>query len=194
MLILSSIIKNAIPFQTVVLDYIQAGMKTPFKTDKPLWLPISGMFGVSLSAVELFSYIYIFLYLHQHNRTLHILPEETKKSRNKFNAQTMLGQIYLYITDLIYFLFLMVAFAFGTSYVAAETKDLIGLVKITEFGVLSAIHCLLIPQLRNTVFDKVQMEFELFKVFDKSRLPFKRLHTHLKTKVAPMEVRLNKLK
>ena len=148
-------------FQTVVLDYIQAGMKTPFKTDQPFWMPFSGALGLCLGIAELYSYFSIFVYLHKHNQTLHILPEETKSSRNKFNAQTMMGQFYLYMTDTSYVIFLTIAIMSGPHTLQPDTKDLFVLVKVTEFGFLSVIHCLLIPQLRATLFKKICSKFQL---------------------------------
>ena len=152
--------------QEIVLDYIQAGMKTQYKTENAFWIPFLGGFVLGLGFVELFSYIYIFVYLYQHNQTLHILTEETKKSRNKFNLHTMMGQFYLYITDTVYVAFIMAAFTAGTNIMEAETKDLFVLVKVTEFGVLAVVHCLLIPQLRVKLFVRAQkiMEWMLYHI------------------------------
>ena len=139
-------------------------MKTPFKTDQPFWMPFSGAVGLCLGILELYSYIYLFLYLYKHNKTLHILPEETKISRTKFNAQTMMGQFYLYLTDTAYVIFLTLTAMIGPNTLLPETKDMIVLVKLTEFGVLSVIHCLLIPKLRTTIFNKVNLRFEHFSL------------------------------
>ena len=151
-------------FQVVLLDYIQAGFNAPFIIEKPFWMPFSGAIALFLGIAELYSYVYLFLYLYKHNQTLHILPEETKISRNKFNAQTMVGQFYLYITDTAYAIFLTIAVMSGPGTLLPETKDMIVLVKLSEFGFLSIIHCLLIPQLRTSIFNKVHLKFEHFSL------------------------------
>jgi hypothetical protein len=137
------------------LDYIQAGMTTAFKTDKPFWLPIGGALAIGMGMMELFSYINIFHYLYKHNQTINILPEETKKYRNKVNAETMVGQFYLFITDAIYIFFLLATFAPGYA-LPPETKDLITLLKNAEFGLMSVAHCMLIPQLRTKIFNRIK--------------------------------------
>jgi hypothetical protein len=139
--------------QDILLDYIQAGMKTPFKTEKPFWLPIGGAIAIGLSIIELFSYFYIFYYLYKHDTALSILPEETKKSRNRYNAQTLMGQFYLYLTDTGYLVFLLVTFLPGYS-LPPETKDFIAVLKNAEFGVLSFMHCFLIPHYRARIIEK----------------------------------------
>ena len=142
--------------QSIFLDYVQAGMTSHFKTEKPFWIPIVGLVGVCLGLTELFSYLYIFYYLHKHNEALKVLPEEAKKSRNQFNAQTMLGQFYFYLTDLIYVVFLMIAFQTSTTSLDPVATDITTILKTSEFGFMSVVQCLLIPALRKRLIALVQ--------------------------------------
>jgi hypothetical protein len=134
---------------------MQAGMKTIYKTENPFWVPLTGIIGIALGLVELLSYIYLFYYLFKHNQTLHILPEEARKSRNKFNAVTMMGQFYFYMTDQVYILFLIVTFVSRNTF-PPDTKDLIAVLKTAEFGIFSVVQCFLIPEIRIKMQHKMQ--------------------------------------
>jgi hypothetical protein len=60
----------------------------------------------------------------------------------------MVCQFYSYLTDTFHVLFLWLAFMPGNAAVVTpDTKDFWILMKTTEFGVLSLVHCLLIPSL-----------------------------------------------
>ena len=149
--------------QSILLDYIQAGTTAQFKTEKPFWIPLVGFIGISIGLSEIIIYFYIFYYLYKYNETSQLLPEETKKSRHRFNAQTMVGQFYFYITDTVYLLFILITFMPSINAVAPETKDIISLVKTAEFGLMSVLQMLLIPALRKDLFKHVQNQFTFLK-------------------------------
>jgi hypothetical protein len=77
-----------------------------------------------------------------------------RKSRNRSNVQTMMGQFFLYLTDTVYVVFLVVAFIWSSSF-EPETKDLVAILKNVDFGLLSVVHYLLIPELRTKVAHKI---------------------------------------
>jgi hypothetical protein len=60
-----------------------------------------------------------------------------------------MGQFYFYFTDTVYMLVLNLAVLPGTASVSYKIKDIAAFVKPFEFGILSTVHCLLIPDLRN---------------------------------------------
>ena len=110
---------------------------------------------------ELFCYINFFVFLYNYNNGLHILSQETKQRRNKTNSQTMIGQFYVFLTETFYILFLYVTFLPGIDSILPEVKDVGAFVKTFEFGILSMVHCLLIPDLRIKCFVCLSNKFKL---------------------------------
>jgi hypothetical protein len=74
----------------------------------------------------------------------------------------MMGQFYLFFTDTVYMLVLTLAVLPGTDSISYDTKD-IAYIKPIEFGILSVIHCLLIPELRNKCFIWMVNTFNFIK-------------------------------
>jgi hypothetical protein len=75
-----------------------------------------------------------------------------------------MGQFYFYFTDTVYMLVLNLAVLSGTASVSYNIKDIAAFVKPFEFGILSTVHCLLIPDLRSKFFKFVDNTF-IFKKF-----------------------------
>jgi len=69
----------------------------------------------------------------------------------------MMGQFYLFFTDTVYMLVLNLAVLPGTASVSYNIKDIAAFVKPFEFGILSTVHCLLIPDLRSKFFKFVEI-------------------------------------
>ena len=91
------------------------------------------------------------MYLHKHNNGLSVLPPEVKKSRNHSNAHTMMGQFYFFISETLYMSFVFLIFALGVNKESSYAKDIGVVYKHLEFGIISVIQCLLIPELRNVI-------------------------------------------
>jgi hypothetical protein len=105
-------------------------------------------YAAFLYTSELGCYMQLFHYLYVHNNGIGILSVEVKKRRNKTNAQTMMGQFYFFIVDTLHATFIFLAFLPGISPVSSELKDLGIFIKYLDFGLVSLIQCLLIPDLR----------------------------------------------
>jgi hypothetical protein len=71
----------------------------------------------------------------------------------------MTGQFYLFAMDTVYVVFLSFAISPGTATISSYAKDIAAFVKTLEFGILSIVHCLLIPELRNNCFKWVANTF-----------------------------------
>jgi len=106
------------------------------------------VFAVLLYISELCCYLKLFHYLYTHNENIGILTPDVKSKRNRTNAQTMMGQFYFFVADTIYVIFGFVAFLPGITPVSAELRDLVIFLKTLDFGLVSLIHCLLIPDIR----------------------------------------------
>ena len=146
-------------FQDILLSYNQASETDQLAPSKG-WIPVAVVaFGVFLYSSELTCYLKIFHYLYLYNNGAYFLPPEVKKDRNKTNAQTMVAQFYFFITDTFYAIFLFVAFIPGISPVSSDLKDLGIFLKTLDFGLMSFIHCFLIPTLRRKMLASVAKLF-----------------------------------
>ncbi len=105
-------------------------------------------YAAFLYTSELVCYLKLFHHLYVHNNGIGILSVEVKKRRNKTNAQTMMGQFFFFIVDNLYAVFIFLAFLPSISPVSSELKDLGIFLKSLDFGLVSFIQCLLIPDLR----------------------------------------------
>ena len=123
------------------------GMSMP-RLEASFWIPIVLQLGSALLFAELLIYIYIFIFLLKYNNGLQILALEKKKKRNKVNAQTLLGQYIVFVSNVVYVFFLAVAFSEKMG-ISPDAKDLGVIIKALEFGIFSVVHCLLIPELRS---------------------------------------------
>ncbi len=73
----------------------------------------------------------------------------------------MTGQFYLFVTDTVYIVFLSFAISPGTATISSDAKDIAAFVKTLEFGILSLVHCLLIPELRKNCFKWMANKYEI---------------------------------
>ena len=131
-----------------MLDYNHAGMEKPECKEEPFWMSVVLLTGVFVNISELLSYLSIYVYLYNYNNGLSILPPEAKKRRNKTNAQTMMGQFYFSITDMLYSLTFFVAVLPGISLITHDANDVAVFLKTLEFGFMSVAQCFLIPDMR----------------------------------------------
>ena len=140
--------------QNVIQDYITSGINNDQNIAASRgWIPVAVLaFGMFLYATELCCYLKMFRYLYLYNNSLSILPQQVTRNRNRTNAQTMIGQFYFFVADTLYALFLFVAFLPSVSLVSAVLKDLGIFMKTLDFGLMSSIHCLLIPALRKKIY------------------------------------------
>jgi hypothetical protein len=76
----------------------------------------------------------------------------------------MTGQFYLFVTDTVYIVFLSFAISPGTATISSDAKDIAAFVKPLEFGILSFVHCLLIPELRNICLKWMATTFKKIKI------------------------------
>ncbi len=128
------------------------------------WIPIVVFtVGMLLYIFELGCYLKLFHYLYIHNERIGILTPDIKSKRNKTNAQTMIGQFYFFVSDTLYMVFAFVTFLPGIIPVSAELKDLVIFLKTLDFGLVSLIQCLLIPDIRRKFFHVWLKFFEKFK-------------------------------
>ena len=133
--------------QTVLLDYEAFDGNSRPRLETSFWIPIVLSLGSALLLAELLIYFYIFVILLKYNNGLQILTLEKKKTRNKVNAQTLLGQYILFVANVVYVFFLSVAFSEKMG-ISSDAKDLGVIIKALEFGIFSLVHCVLIPELR----------------------------------------------
>ena len=131
-----------------MIDYISFSQKKENK-DEAIFIAIVASIGIYIS--EAFCYLSFFLFLYKHNNGLSILPAELKKSRNRSNAQTMMGQFYLFITEAVYMLLLFLIFVIGLNNRFPYARDIGAVYKEIEFGLVSIIQCLMIPELRKSI-------------------------------------------
>ena len=131
-----------------MIDYTNAGLGHTISKEEVSWITLVLAFGFVVYLTELFIYIYLFLYLYHHNSDTFVLRVEEKKSRNRNNAQTLVGQFYLFVTDLSYILLL---FLFTAPKVSSHSKDIVAFLKQMEFGISSLVQCLLVPVQRRKI-------------------------------------------
>ena len=131
-----------------MIDYTNAGLGHTIPKEEISWITLVLAFGFVIYLTELFIYIYLFLYLYHHNSDTFVLKIEEKKSRNKNNAQTLVGQFYLFVTDLSYILLL---FLFSAPKQISHSKDIVAFLKQMEFGISFLVQCLLIPVQRRKI-------------------------------------------
>ena len=150
-------------FQDILNSYRQAETNNN-ESDTMSWIPIVVFtIGMLLYFTELGCYLKLFHYLYIHNERIGILTPDIKSKRNKTNAQTMIGQFYFFVSDTLYMIFAFVTFLPGIIPVSAEFKDLIIFLRTLDFGLVSFIHCLLIPDMRRKFHFVWLKYFEKFK-------------------------------
>ncbi len=66
----------------------------------------------------------------------------------------MVGQFYFFITDMLYGIFIFFAFAPGMKKISHNGKDIAAFIKTLEFGIISVVYCLLIPEIRRDMVNK----------------------------------------
>ncbi len=136
-------------FQMVLLEYTQSGQKDKAEEETNLISFVLAL-GVFVYNIELSCYIYIFIYLYKHNNGLILLSTETKKFRNRCNAHTLMGQIFLFVNEMIYLIVFFAAFSLGEGRISTtHLKDLFSVYKHMEFGIVSVVQCFLVPELRH---------------------------------------------
>ena len=111
-------------FQDIMMDYVSFSQQNESK-DESVLIAIVASIAVIIYVTEAFCYIIFFIILYKHNNGLSILPAEVKKSRNHSNAHTMMGQIYLFITETIYMVLLFLIFVLGINKVSSNAKDIV---------------------------------------------------------------------
>ena len=131
-------------------DYVSFGQKDE-NNDEAFFAAIVTGICVIIYIAETCCYLSFFLILYKHNNGLSILPAELKKSRNCSNAQTMMGQFYLFITEAVYMLLLFLIFVIGLNNRFPYARDIGAVYKEIEFGLVSIIQCLMIPDLRKSI-------------------------------------------
>jgi hypothetical protein len=70
----------------------------------------------------------------------------------------MMGQFYFFITDMLYGIFIFLAFAPGMKKISHNGKDIAVFVKTLEFGIISVVHCLLIPDIRRKIVNRLTLK------------------------------------
>ncbi len=141
--------------QDVLLEYSGFGKKME-SNNEAMFVAAVLFLGVIIYFSEAFCYVTFFAFVYKHNNGLSILTSEVKKSRNHSNAHTMMGQFYFFVTETIYMLFMFCLFAFGISKKYFNAKDIGVLYKNLEFGLISIVQCLMIPEIRQ----KLQIIFK----------------------------------
>jgi hypothetical protein len=150
-------------FQDILISYRQAETNRK-ELDTMSWIPfVVFTVGMLLYIIELGCYLKLFHYLYIHNERIGILTPDIKSKRNKTNAQTMIGQFYFFVSDSLYMVFAFVALLHGITPVSAELKDLVIFLKTLDFGLVSFIHCLLIPDIRRKFYHCWLKFFEKLK-------------------------------
>ncbi len=67
----------------------------------------------------------------------------------------MMGQFYFFVTDMVYSTFIFLAYAPGMKRISHYGKDIAVFVKTLEFGIVSVAQCLLIPELRRKILNRL---------------------------------------
>ena len=131
-------------------DYVSFRQKDE-NNDEAIFAAIVIGIDVLIYLAEAICYLIFFLILYKHNNGLSILPADVKKSRNNANAHTMMGQCFLFITETVFMLILFLIFVFGLNKHFPNAKDVGLIYKEVEFGLVSLIQCLMIPELRKSI-------------------------------------------
>ena len=148
---------SSVLFQSILLDYAKAA-DPHFDGSKTLTF-----FSICVSTIvvilEMICYLIFFISIFKYNNGASILPIETRKSRNRANAQTMMGQIYFFLLDIFFMILNVIALGFADKKSSATLKDILVTFKFIELLIISVTHCLLIPEIRNkimTPFSKIK--------------------------------------
>jgi hypothetical protein len=128
-------------------DYVSFSLKTD-NSEEPIYAAIVIGIGVLIYICEALCYLMFFLILYEHNNGSSILPAAVKKSRNHSNAHTMMGQFSLFITETFFMLILFLIFVLGLNKNFPNAKDVGLIYKEVEFGFVSVVQCLMIPDSR----------------------------------------------
>ncbi len=63
----------------------------------------------------------------------------------------MMGQFYFFVTDMLYGIFIFLAFTPGANKISHNGKDIAVFIKTLEFGVISVVQSLLVPEIRKKI-------------------------------------------
>ncbi len=129
------------------LDYTEFGKRME-SSHEAIFTAIVLFLGVIVYISEAFCYAAFFIFVFNHTNGLSILTSEAKKSRNHSNTHTMMAQFYFFVTETIYMFFIFCLFALGITKKYVYAKDIGVLYKTLEFGLISIVQCLMIPDIR----------------------------------------------
>lgn len=136
-------------FQATLLDYAKAA--DPHFNNSRVLMAISFSISTIVVILEMICYILFFWTIYKHNSGSSVLPMETKKSRNRANAQTMMGQIYFFMLDITYMLFNAFALGPGAQIISGTSKDIVVTLKTLDIAIVSVTHCLFITEIRHKI-------------------------------------------
>ena len=105
--------------------------------------------------LEMICYLVFFAAIFKYTNGASILPAETKKSRNRANAQTMMGQIYFFMLEILYLVLNAIALGLGDQTSSSLPRDIGATYRILEIVIVSVTHCFLIQEIRNRIMLKI---------------------------------------
>ena len=140
-------------FQQNLLDYAQAA--DPHFDNGRILMYFSYSITTISVVLEMICYLVFFAAIFKYTNGASILPAETKKSRNRANAQSMMGQIYFFMLDIIFLVLNAIALGFGDQTRSSLPKDIGATYKMLEIVIISVTHCFLIQEIRNRIMLKI---------------------------------------
>ena len=140
-------------FQKNLLDYAQAA--DPHFDNSRILMYFSYSISTISVVLEMICYLVFFAAIFKYTNGASILPAETKKSRNRANAQTMMGQIYFFMLEILYLVLNAIALGLGDQTSSSLPRDIGATYRILEIVIVSVTHCFLIQEIRNRIMLKI---------------------------------------
>ena len=132
------------------MDYLKALGFISAPNDDVFWTVLAAIAANVIVFLELVSYMIFFKDIYQQNNSS-VVRSAVRRSRNRTNAQTIKGQIYLFIMKFVFIGLVILCFLMGQDYLSIRLKDFVLTYKLLEFGLISVVQCFQIPELRLTM-------------------------------------------
>ena len=138
----------------MLLDYLKASTGKSGDQEVVFWTICAAVLANILIVLELACYFTFFHYMYHHNSGP-VVRSAVRRTRNHNNAQTMVGQMYLFLIESIFLGIVIVANLFQLDN-SNRIKDIAVTYKLLEFAILSVVHCLQIPEIRLAMMIRVR--------------------------------------
>jgi hypothetical protein len=100
---------------------------------------------------EVTCYLALHQFILKHNNEMvksKIISGEIYKSRKQIHIISLTGQIYGFIVEVVYLVFVLIVRLIGVKFLNVNILDAANALKMTEFGVIATVQVFMSPELR----------------------------------------------